>query len=325
MSGRKVIVVALAILLFCTVHALGQEKKFPVKPINVYQGYSPGGAGTHIGTIVCEGMKKHLKQPVILNFKPGAAQAVAAEFVVNSKPDGYTLFWVMYGDLIGKIVKDGSELKFHLEDLDSLGCGPYSPYVLAINAESPWKTVGDLIESARKSPGKVSYGTTGVGSLGHFLGELFSMKTGIVLNHIPFTGGGAHITALLGGHTDISLASATTFGSHILPGGGMRTLVVFDQKRVRELPDVPTAVERGIDITLTSWFGMQVPKGLPKEVRAALVQAFKNTVEDPQIISMLNKLVGISNVYFSPEEVEKKIQIQYKLFQDVFKQAGLIK
>jgi tripartite-type tricarboxylate transporter receptor subunit TctC len=185
--------------------------------------------------------------------------------------------------------------------------------------------VEDLIDAARKSPGKLSFSSTGFGAQNHLLGELFCQKTGIVLNHIPFSGGSAYITALLGGHIDISIASAATFGSHIMPGGGLRTLVVFDQKRVPDLPDVPTAIERGIDITLTSWFGLQAPKGLPKEVRSILVQAFKDTVEDPQTISMLNKLVGINNIYLSPEEVDKKIQTQYKLFQDICKRIGLTK
>lgn len=326
MNKRGIRFVFVALLFLCPTNAIGQEKEFPVKPVNLYMGFSPGGAGTHIGTVICEGMKKYLKQPVILNFKPGAAQAIAAEFVINSKPDGYTLLWLSQGILIGKVAIDGPVLKFRLEDLDSLGSGPYSPYVIAVNAESPRKTVEHLIDAARKSPGKLSFSSTGQGAENHILGELFCQKTGIVLNHIPFPGGSAYITALLGGHIDMSIASATTFGSHIKPGGGLRSLVVFDQKRLPDLPDVPTAIEKGIDIPFwASWFGLQAPRGLPKEVRAVLVEAFRKTVEDPQTLTMLNNLVGIKNTYLSPEEVDKQVQAQYKLFQDICKRIGLTK
>jgi tripartite-type tricarboxylate transporter receptor subunit TctC len=325
MMGKWVMMSVFVILIFYAFNALGQEKEFPVRPVNLYIGYAPGGGATQTGTIVAEGMKKYLKQPVVLNFKPGATQAIAAEFIINSKPDGYTLFWVSHGELITKVAVDSSILKFRLEDLDSLGCGPYSPYILAVNVTSPFTTVEDLIAAARKSPGKLNYGSAGHGSPTHLLGELFSIKAGTVLNHVPFSGGSPAITALLGEHTNMSIMSGSTFGAHIKSGGGLRPLVVFDQKRVPDLPDVPTASEKGIDITMAAWYGLQAPKGLAKTVRTTLVQAFKNTVEDPQIISMLNKLVGVKNIYLSPDEADKKIQEEYKLIQDVLKKAGLLK
>lgn len=324
--SQRVTMIVLVILFCCTDSALGQEKGFPVRPINLYIGYSPGGGATHTGNIFAEGMKKYLKQPVVVNFKPGAVQAICAEFIINSKPDGYTLFWVSYGELIAKVAKDGSMLKFRLEDLDSLGCGPYSPYTLAVNAESPWKNVEDLIAEARKSPGKLTHSSAGVGSPTHLLSELFARKTGIVLNHVPFSGGGPYITAMLGKHVDMSVASGSTFGSHIMPGGGLRCLVVFDQKRLPDIPDVPTAVETGIDITYKAWFGLAAPRMLPKAVRATLIEASKNTVEDPEINSRLKKaLVGVTNIYLSPEELDKKIQEEYRLVEDVLKQTGLLK
>lgn len=323
-TGQGVVALFFVAFVFCTVNALGEEKEFPVRPINLYLGFAPGGGATHTGTVVAEGMKKYLKQPVVLNFKPGAAQAIAAEFVINSPPEGYTLLWVAFADLETKVAKDRSSLKFGLEDLDSLGAAPYTPYTLVVNDESPWKTVEDLLAAARKSPGKLSHGSSGVGALTHIAAELFSMKTGIVLNHVPFAGGGPAITALLGKHVDMGFASVGTYGSHIKPGGGLRSLVVFDQKRDFGLPDVPTTVERGIDITLTSWFGLQAPKGLPKAVRAILVGAFKNTVNDPQVISSLTKL-GFNISYHSPEEVDRRIQEEYKQFEAIWKKAGLVK
>jgi tripartite-type tricarboxylate transporter receptor subunit TctC len=311
------------VLIFCAFNALGQEKEFPVRPINLYIGYAPGGGATQTGTIIAEGMKKYLKQPVVLNYKPGATQAIAAEFIINSKTDGYTLFWVSLGELITKVARDGSILKFRLEDLDALGCGPYSPYILAVNASSPFKTIEDLIAAAKKSPGKLNYGSAGAGSPTHMLAELFAIKAGVTLNHVPFSGGGPAITALLGEHTNMSIMSGSTFGTHIKQGGGLRPLTVFDQRRVPDLLDIPTALEKGIDVTMAAWYGLAAPKGVPKEIRATLIQGFKNTVEDSGTNSMLGKLVGVKNAYLTPEETDKKIQEEYKILLEVIKKAGL--
>lgn len=167
MSQRVMGVLLLAFVLWPT-YSFGQAEPFPVKPINVYVGYPPGGNTAITGQIVADGMRKYLNQPVIVNFKVGAVQAIAAEFVKNSKPDGYTLVYLAHGNLIAKIAKDkreGVPVKVQIEDLESLGAGPYSPWTIAVNGDSPWKTIEDLIAAARKSPGGLNYGTDGVGKL----------------------------------------------------------------------------------------------------------------------------------------------------------------
>jgi len=324
MIGQRMVAVILVILACCVGNSLGKEREFPVKPINLYLGYPPGGALVYSATIICEGMKKYLNQPVIVNSKPGAAQAIAAEFVKNSNPDGYTLFYGSHAELISKVAKEGPMLKFRLEDLDSLGAAPYSPYTLTVNVESLWKTIEDLIAASRKSPGALVNGSSGAGTPTHMLGELFSRKAGIALNHIPFIGAGPANTALLGGHVHIGFMSVATYGALINPGGGLRTLAVFDRKRNPSLPDVPTAMERGYDIVLASWFGLQGPKGLPKEVRETLTQGFERTAKDPKVISALER-IGFNITYRSPEEQDKKIQEEYKLYLDIWEKAGFIK
>lgn len=318
---HKVIVVVLIILVFLTTSAFGQEKRFPVKAINLYLGYSPGGGAGNSGTILAEGLKKYLNQPVIVNFKPGATQAIAAEFVKNSTPDGYTLFYVAHPELIAKIAQEGPMPKFGLEGLDSLGSSPYTPNTITVNAESPFKNVEDFIAAAKKSPGSLNYGSSGKGSVAHLIGELFSQKARIVMNHIPFAGTGPAITALLGKHIDVGFMSAGAFGAHIKPGGGLRTLIVFERKRDSGLADVPTAMERGYDIFSSIWFGLQAPKGLPKTVRDTLVQAIEKTVKDAEVISRLAKL-GFNTTYLSPEEADRKIQEEYKLFLNIWEEVG---
>jgi tripartite-type tricarboxylate transporter receptor subunit TctC len=322
--SQMVILVVVGLLVCCGVDALGQSKEFPTKPITLYIGFSPGGSTSNTGTIVAEGMKKYLGQPVILGFKPGAAQIVAAEFVKNSEPDGYNLFYVAPADLAAKVTKEGSKLKFRFEDLEPLGGGPYTPQALAVNAESPWKSLEDLIANARKSPGKLNFGSSGAGNVSQMLGELLEIKAGIDLNHVPFNGGGACITALLGKHVHMGFLSVSTYGPHILEGGGLRALVVFGNERHPKLPNVPTAIESGYDIAFATWFGMLAPKGIPKAVKTTLVQAFKKTMEDPQVISSLGNM-GLTVSYLSPEEVENRIQKEYKLVLSVWEKIGLVK
>lgn len=309
---QKVFVIVAAVLILYIPNALGQEREFPIRPINLYIGYPPGGGAATTGAVWAEGMKKYLNQPMIVNYKTGAAQAICAEFVANSKPDGYNLFYVSYADLIAKVSKEGSTLKFRLEDLDSLGAAPYTPFSLTVNDKSPWKTVEDLIAAARKTPGGLAVGSPGTGTLNQMLAELFSIKTGIVLNHVPFSGGGPANTALLGEHVQMGFMSVGTYGALIKPGGGLRTLLVFDSKRDPTLPDVPTAVEKGIDIVLGAWFGLYAPKMLPKPVRTTLIQAYEKTAKDPEMISKITML-GFNMKYLRPEEANEKIQKEYKL------------
>jgi tripartite-type tricarboxylate transporter receptor subunit TctC len=316
--------VLIFIFAFWPTGAFGQGEPFPVKPVNMYVGYPPGGFTAISGQITAEAMKKYLNQPVVLNFKPGAVQAIATEFVKTSKPDGYTLLYLAQGNLTAKITKDKQEgvpLKFQIDDLEALGAGPYSPYTVAVNADSPWKTMEDFISAARKSPGSLNFGSDGIGASAHLLMEFFSQKAGISLNHIPFQGGGPAVTALLGGHVQIIAFSVTTLGAQVKPGGGLRPLLVFDKKRDLFLPDVPTALEKGYDIALSSWQGLRAPKGLPKPVSAILIDAFQKTMKDPQIIQSMAKF-DCSVTYFSPEEMEKKNQEEYKLYLDVWEKIG---
>jgi tripartite-type tricarboxylate transporter receptor subunit TctC len=300
--------------------AFGQGSSFPVKPINLYVGYPPGGTTVITAQIVAEGMKKHLGQPVVLNFKPGAVQAIAAEFVKNAKPDGYTIAYFAHGNLVAKLAKDkidGEPVKFQMEDLDPLGAGPYSPYVLAVNGTSPWKTIEDLVAAARKASGTLNYGPDGMGTSGHLLMELFAQKAGIVLSNIPFQGAGPAITALLGGHVQMVTYSNTALGAHVKPGGGLRPLIVFDKKRDPSLPNVPTALERGFDVTLTAWQGLRAPKGLPKIVRDKLVQTFEKAMKDPEILKTFANLdSGVA--YLNPEDMEKQSQQEYRSYMEVW-------
>ncbi len=310
----------LTVVLFAG-QAWGQ---FPTKNINLYIGYNPGGGVSNSCLVLAEGLKKSLNQPVIINYRPGASQAVAADFVSKAAPDGYTLIYLSIFDILSKIIIDGPILKFRMGDFTSLGATAYSPYALAVNAESPWKTLESLVEAAKKSPGKISYGSVGVHSQTHLVAELFSMKAGLSLNHIPFQGGGPADTALLGKHVDMCFGSVGRFGDRIKPGGGLRLLAVTNPQRVPDVPEVPTMKEKGYDITNATWHALLGPKGLPKPVRDVLVQGFKKTADDPQMIAALAN-AGSYSLYQSPEEIDRRVQTEYKEIQEILAKIGLKK
>lgn len=322
---RRVFLVLFVGLVLSPIAAFGQGEPFPNRPINLYVGYAAGGSGAITGQVLAEGLKKYLNQPVILNLKPGAAQAVAAEFMKNSKPDGYNLLYLSQANWAAKLAKDkkeGAPIKVQIADLDYLGAAPYSPTVGATSIDSPWKKIEDSIAAARKSPGVLNFCSDGIGTANHLLGEYFSLKAGITMSHIPFQGGGPATTAVLGGHVQLIFNSLATLGAQVKPGGGLRPLVIFDNKRTPILPDVPTALEIGYDIVMsTSYYGLTAPKGLPKPVRDNLIQAFEKTVKDLQMIAMFTK-VNATLSYQTPEESGKRIQDEYNLFLDIWDKIG---
>jgi len=321
----RIMMVIFIVLFVCSSQIIGQEKKFPVTTINLYIGYPPGGGVGNAAQILADGLKKNLGQPVIVNFKPGAAQAVAGDFVYKCKPDGYSLLYVTETDFIPKLIKDSSLLKFNMDDFVSLGASPYSPYALAVNAESSWKTLDDLIAYGRKSPpGTLSYGSVGVATTAHLSAELFSQLTGITLNHIPFQGGGPADTALMGGHVNMCFGSIGRFGARLRPGGGLRPLAILDKKRAPDFPDVPTMLEKGYDMQLLLWNGLHAPKGLPDDVKSVLIHAFEKTAKDPEMVSLLSK-AGYYHFYLNPEEQDKMIKEDYKVLHNVMVKAGLMK
>jgi tripartite-type tricarboxylate transporter receptor subunit TctC len=290
-------------------------------------GFPPGGGAGISAQIFAESAKNYLPkpQPVIINYKPGASSAIAADFVLKQPADGYNLFWGS-PDLTMKMAKEGDLLPFKNEDFVFIGLIATSPYLLTVNKESPFKSIEDFLDYAKKNPGKLAYGSSGIGTGTHVHFESIQMRCGIKLNHIPFAGGAAVIAALLGGHIDCSNLNFPNLGDHIRPGGGLRTLVVFDRERFHELPDVPTCMERGYnDILLRStWFYLASPKKIPQPVLDILWKVFKKTADDPKVKEALLRM-GYVPQNLGPEETEKRVNKEFDIAREIFKKVGLLR
>ena len=314
-SGARIFALLLGLALAPGV-ATAQDGPYPDRPVLLYVGYAPGGFSAVSAQIIAEKLRQHLKQPVVINYKPGANQGIAAEFVKNSKPDGYTLIFFAQGEVAAKLAKEkaeGAVSAFQLADFDSLAGGPYSPNAVAVPLASAWTTMEQFVDAARKAPGKLSFGSTGVGATGHLQMDVLAQRAGVVLNHVPFPGGSQAVTAVAGGHVDITTFSASTLGSQIKAGGKLRPLLVLDANRTELAPGVPTSVEKGYDLIASSWQAVSAPRGLPDATRKVLVDALANTMKDLEVIEKLRKLDSAIQ-YLSPADVDRKTRAEYELY-----------
>ncbi len=318
------ILLGLSGLFFLAGPAFGADENYPNKPIIINVGFAPGGSSGNSAQIFADGAKRYLPNPqtILISYKPGAASAVAANYVLNQPADGYNLSWGSM-DLCAKLAKDGSQLSFKLDDFIQIGTFVFTPYVVPYNKEKgKAKTLEEFIAYAKKYPGELSYGSSGLGTSTHVTADMFQMKSGIKLNQIPFDGASTAMTALLGGHVDTMFTTPGSITAQTRPGGMLGVLAVMSPKRWHELPDVPTLIEKGINIDRTYWIDLTAPKGTPPAAVKVLQEVLKKTAEDPKVKESVEKM-GFAIANWGPEETNKKLKEEFELAKDVFKRAGL--
>jgi tripartite-type tricarboxylate transporter receptor subunit TctC len=247
---------------------------------------------------------------------------IAADFVLKQPADGYTLLWAN-PDLLLKFAKEGSQIRFTKEDFIPIGTYVESPFVMTVSKEkSPFMKFEDLVDYARKNPGKVSYPSSGIGTTPHLINEVLQEQLGIKLNHIPFSGGAPSLAAMLGGHVDYHIGVRVTFGDHIKPGGSGRPLAVTSRERWPEFPDVPTLIEKGCNLEYTYWCFLWAPKGTPQPVLDILEKGLKKAADDPQFKELCGKAYYRS-LNIGPEGTKKKIDKEFEFFSGLCNRLGL--
>ena len=223
--------------LFSATGVASAEEKYPSKPITVVVGYAPGATDMALRVFV-DKLPEYLGQPVSFLYKPGAAGSIGGAYVANSKPDGYTILGSSPSPLIiSPLTK--KDCGYTLDDFSPIARLLDSPLILLVKADSPIKNIHDLIEQARKAPGKLTYTSSGVFGNNHVPVEMFQKLAKIKFKHVPATGSGPSVTALLGGHVDFTSATMGAASPHI-KSGALRFIASFDEKRSKEFPDVPT-------------------------------------------------------------------------------------
>ncbi len=246
---------------------------YPDKPIKMMIGYAPGSSTDIVGRIIANDLSIALKQPVIIENRGGAAGSLAADAVAKSAPDGYTVLFAQNGLAIN--VAANPKLPFNgQKDLVPVVGVAATPHILIVNNDSAIKNVPDLIAALKASPGKLSFGSSGIGNSDHMAGELFLATTGLQAIHIPYKGGSPAATDLMGGQIDFYFAGMPV-GLPLYKGEKVRALAVTGKNRFSSAPELLTMQEAGVkSYEMTLWQGLFVPAGTPSNV----VQMLNNTI-----------------------------------------------
>lgn len=258
---------------------------YPVKPIRIIVPFAPGGGSDFMGRLLSKQLSEKLGQPVIVENKPGAGGNLGAEIAVKSPPDGYTLMLTAASYTVNPFVY---KVSFDsLKDITPIAQLARGPFIIAVNPSLPVNTLKELVDLAKKQPGKYSYASAGSGSITHLVSEFFLDVAGIDIVHIPYKGTSPALTDTIAGNTQIVFGTVASTIPHV-KAGKLRALAVSTPKRLAALPDVPTAAEAGYkDYQVTNWHGLIGPKGIPADIVAKLNKAVNETMGAPSMESGL--------------------------------------
>lgn len=284
MSNRLVALVVVAVMAIA-VPAVAQD--FPTKPIELVIPYGPGGSHDLTARAVASVAHQYLGQPLLVVLKPGGGGAVGSQAVARAKPDGYTI--MLGGSGPNTIFALVQKAPTGPEQFAAVARINYSSPLFAVRADAPWKTLRDVVDHMKKNPGKFHFANSGPWGAADLPMRMAAKAGGVEYNNIPHDGGGPALLAVLGGHADATFG----FTAQLLPqigAGKMRALAVTDTKRLRDLPNVPTFREEGLDVVFTMWRSVLAPKGTPQPILDKLEGAFRKISEDKSFQALIKQL-----------------------------------
>ncbi len=280
-------VCAAASLCAATVFAQG----YPSKPISMIVPFPPGGVADLTGRPTAIAMEKILKQPVILTNRAGAGGAVGNAAVAKSAPDGYTILMALSSISVIPEAERlcGRSAPYDLAQFTPIALISADPTVLAVRTESPFRSVSEVVDAAKKNPGKLSFSSSGIYGALHMPFAMFESAAGVKFLHVPYGGGGPAMTALVGGQVDLTAGGPSALIAQV-KGGKLRVLASWGGKRLASLPDVPTFKELGMNMEYFIWSGVFVPAATPGAIVGALRDAIRRAVQDPEFNATMEKL-----------------------------------
>jgi len=300
-----------------------QAQPYPSRPIQLIIPNVPGSILDINARVLSDELGKLLGTQIVVVAKPGGASIFGTDFVAKSKKDGYTIGYLSASGFIYTRITHPETFPYDPDkDLEPLGLHLFVPLTAAVQASSPWKTFDELIEYAKKNPGKLRVSTIGVGAIDHFNLEVMQAMTGAQFTMIPFKGGESVITALLGGHVEVTFDAFGKVIPHV-DSGQLRILLV--SKKMPGYPNIPTAAELGYKQGLLStWFALYAPSGLPEDIRKTLVTAIEKAVKNPELKAKVDKM-GYVVDYKSPAELNKLKKEEYEIANALAAKMGLRK
>jgi tripartite-type tricarboxylate transporter receptor subunit TctC len=311
---------ALAVSLLATTVAAAQT--YPAAPVRVIVPFGAGGATDVVARVFMDRLQQRLGQPFTVENRGGAAGQIAATSFARSPADGYTLMFTTAAPItIAPLMNDKVQYDPG-RDFVPVALAAVQPVWLVVNAQSPLKSLADIVKCAKEEPGKLTYGTSGVGTELHLAAEAVARAACIQMVHVPFRGGGEVITALLGSQIDFAaLSTASIAGA--LKQGTLRAIAVSSAQRKADFPDVPTFAELGYSgATMEPWWGLMARAGTPQPVIASLAQEMKSASEDAAVRERL-KALFVQIEYAGPGEFARRLEAETKLYGDVIRAAKI--
>lgn len=316
----KHLAASLAVLAALLAPGAAAAQQYPAKAVRIVVGFAPGGGSDFIARVVANKLTERFGSQVIVENRPGAGSTLAAEYVVRSPADGYTLLLSPASYTVNPSVY---KLSFDpLADITPIVQLSRGPYVVAVHPSVQAKTLKELVALAKSQPDKLAYASSGNGSHVHVASEYFLYTAGIKVTHVPYKGTGPALNDTIAGTTQLIFGSVATALQHV-KSGRLRALAVTTPKRIAAAPDVPTVAEAGYpSYEVTNWHGLVGPKGLPKDIVARLNREVNESLKSDDVKKILAS-DGLEPAGGSPEELGAIIKKEIGRWGEVVRRAGV--
>ena len=299
---------------------LAWSQSYPSRPVRIVVGFPPGGVGDLLARLEAQWLSEQLRQPFIVENRPGAAGNLAAEAVIHSLPDGYTVLFVGVNHAINATLYEKLNFDF-ARDITPIAGIARVPNVMVVHPSFPAMTVPEFIAYAKANPGKLNMASAGNGTSAHVTGELFKIMAGISMAHVPYRGGAPAVTDLLAGHVQVYFGPLPETIEHIR-AGKLRPLAVTSAARLALFPSIPAMSEYLPGYEASGWQGIGVPSHTPAETVDILNRQINASLGDPQIRARLSEMAG-SALAGSPSAFAQLIAAEIKKWRKVIRAADL--
>ena len=316
----KTLAPALAALVLAAAPA-AHAQSYPSKPLRLIVGFTPGGGVDINARLLSPKLTEYLGQNVIVENRPGAGTNIANELVARSAPDGYTLLINTAAIVINLSLY--KKVNYEAKDFTPVSMFSQSPNILTVHPSLPVKNVKDLIALAKAKPGAMNFSSAGSGTTQHLTGELFKLRTGTNIVHVPYKGSAPSLTALLGGEVEMTFANIPAISAHV-KSKRLRALANAGPARAAQMPDVPTLKESGVNgVEVVVWYGIFAPAATPRDIVNTLSSAIAKAARAPDIRERLLGQ-GAEPVGNSPEEFAKLYNDERARWAEVVKVSGAV-
>jgi tripartite-type tricarboxylate transporter receptor subunit TctC len=312
---------ALALATLLPGSAFAQDA-YPTKPIKLTVPFPPAGGTDVLSRALAQSITAHTKWTIVIDNRPGAGGNIGLDAAAKSPADGYNIAMGQTANLAVNPALYPSMPFDPLKDFEPIALVSSQPLILVVAANSPYKTLKDLIAAAKAKPGQLNMGSPGSGTIGHIGGELFQRRAGVKFAHIPYKGAGPVVTDLMGGSVDLYFGNSQSVDS-LVKGGRIRALAVTSPKRLKNLPDVPTIAESGYPgFEAATWSGLVAPKGTPKAIVDRLNLETNKALKSPEMLAKLDA-DGSEALGGSPQRFAEFLKSEHAKWGAVIKEAGI--